>query len=214
MYVKDQMSTNPYCISPKTSISKALEIMSTNDFHRLPVVNGNHELVGLITAGMISDKTPSKATSLSIYELNYLLSKTNVNEIMETDVKTIHPDALLEEAAVKMRTYDVGCLPVVEGKKVVGIITQNDIFTAFVDLLGYNREGTRYVINIKEDHIGILSDIARCFTDLSINITNLAVYNNIRGIEVVVIATGENSNKAKEHLLEKGYNVTDVLERG
>ena len=113
-----------------------------------------------------------------------------------------------------MRTYDVGCLPVVEGKKVVGIITQNDIFTAFVDLLGYNREGTRYVINIKEDHIGILSDIARCFTDLSINITNLAVYNNIRGIEVVVIATGENSNKAKEHLLEKGYNVTDVLERG
>ncbi|MCI5774815.1 MAG: CBS and ACT domain-containing protein [Erysipelotrichaceae bacterium] len=214
MYVKDQMSTNPYCISPKTSISKALEIMSTNDFHRLPVVDGEYNLVGLITAGMISDKTPSKATSLSIYELNYLLSKTNVNEIMETNVKTIRPDALLEEAAVKMRTYDVGCLPVVEGKKVVGIITQNDIFTAFVDLLGYNREGTRYVINIKEDHTGILSDIAKCFTDLGINITNLAVYNNPRGIEVVVIATGDNSNRAKEHLIERGYNVTDVLERG
>ena len=134
MYIKDQMTRNPYCISPKTTISKALEIMSVNSFHRLPVVDSDYNLLGLITAGMISDKTPSKATSLSIYELNYLLSRTSVEEIMEKDVKTINPDALLEEAASKMRLYDISCLPVVENDKVVGIITHNDIFKAFIDL--------------------------------------------------------------------------------
>lgn len=213
MYVKDKMSKNPYCISADTSISKALEAMSANDFHRLPVVDKNNNLIGLITEGMISERTPSQATSLSIYELNYLLSKTNVEEIMCKDVKTIYPDALLEEAAVKMRTYDIGCLPVVENNKVIGIITQNDIFSAFVELLGYNQQGVRYVINIKEDKVGILNEISKCFKDAGINITNLAVYNNDRGIEVVVIATGENSDKATDLLVENGYNVTDVLKR-
>ena len=213
MYIKDQMTRNPYCISPKTTISKALEIMSVNSFHRLPVVDSDYNLLGLITAGMISDKTPSKATSLSIYELNYLLSRTSVEEIMEKDVKTINPDALLEEAANKMRLYDISCLPVVENDKVVGIITHNDIFKAFIDLLGYNLVGTRYVINVLEDRPGILKDIAACFEDLKININNLAVYNTIRGIEVVVIATGPNNNMAKGYLEEKGYNVTDIHER-
>ena len=213
MYIKDQMTRNPYCISPKTTISKALEIMSVNSFHRLPVVDSDYNLLGLITAGMISDKTPSKATSLSIYELNYLLSRTSVEEIMEKDVKTINPDALLEEAASKMRLYDISCLPVVENDKVVGIITHNDIFKAFIDLLGYNLVGTRYVINVPEDHPGILKDIAACFEDLKININNLAVYNTVRGIEVVVIATGPNNNMAKGYLEEKGYDVTDIHER-
>ena len=73
MYVRNRMTANPYCISKDTSISTALDMMAEGNFHRLPVVDGKR-LLGLVTEGLISEHTPSKATSLSIYELNYLLS--------------------------------------------------------------------------------------------------------------------------------------------
>ena len=161
MLVKDRMTANPYCISKDTSISAALDLMAERDFHRIPVAAGQ-ELVGLVTEGTIAENTPSKATSLSVYELNYLLAKSTVESVMIKDVVTIHPDALLEEAAVLMRQHDIGCLVVTEGRKVVGIITQNDIFEAFIDLLGYYEEGSRYVIAV-EDKPGVLADLTGLF---------------------------------------------------
>lgn len=179
MLVKDRMTANPYCIRKDTSISAALDLMAERDFHRIPVVDGQ-ELVGLVTEGTIAENTPSKATSLSVYELNYLLAKSTVESVMIKDVVTIHPDALLEEAAVLMRQHDIGCLVVTEGRKVVGIITQNDIFEAFIDLLGYYEEGSRYVIQIAEDKPGVLADLTGLFFDETAQITNLAVLSQRR----------------------------------
>lgn len=210
MYVKDRMTRDPYCITKETPISKALDIMAQNDFHRLPVVEDG-KLVGLITEGTITANSPSQATSLSIYELNYLLSKTNVSEVMIKDVQTIKPDSLLEEAAVKMRKNDVGCLPVVDGDNVVGIITQNDIFDAFVDLLGYYTEGARYVLEIKEDHPGILSDITKLFFDKNANITNLAVYRKEEHIDVVIRANNVDHHVMGKILNDAGYKVVSTL---
>ncbi len=206
MYVKNRMTKNPVCISKETSISQALDLMNKNDFHRLPIVEQG-KLVGLITEGTIADHSPTKATSLSMHELNYLLSKTTVAEIMIKDIEIIHPDALLEEAAVKMRKRNVGCLPVVENEKVVGIITQNDIFEAFVDLLGYYTEGYRYVIEIDEDHPGILSSIAEIFFTQKANITNLAVYHKEDHIDVVIRANNVNPEQMKKLLKEKGFHI-------
>ncbi|MBR2802466.1 MAG: CBS domain-containing protein [Erysipelotrichaceae bacterium] len=209
MYVKDRMVTQPVCIGPQTKISEALNLMS--DFHRLPVTDPEGHLLGLVTAGMIEDSTQSKSTSLSIYELNYLLHKMSVEEIMIKDVCTIDKDALLEEAAVSMRSHGIGCLPVVDKEnKVIGIITQNDIFDALIDLLGYYVKGGRYVINVAEDKPGILADVASVFRDQGANISNLAVYNTSRGVEVVVVA---NSDSCREALEAAGYNVTGVLSR-
>lgn len=207
MYVKDKMTEHPYCISKNTSISKALDIMSTNNFHRLPVVE-NDKLIGLITEGTITSNTPSQATSLSIYELNYLLSKTNVEDIMLKDVKTIKQDALLEEAACLMRKNDIGCLPVVDDNhNVIGIITQNDIFDAFIDLLGYYKQGSRYVIEIDDDHPGILNTIAEHFFDMNANITNLAVYHREDVISVVIIASGVEQDIMVNELEANGLKV-------
>ena len=129
---------------------------------------------------------------------------------MIKDVKTIGKDALLEEAATVLRKYDIGCLPVTEeDDKLIGIITHNDIFTAFIDLLGYNHNGMRYVISISEDKPGILEDVARIFKEEDISISNLAVYNNPRGIEVVVIAKGYDDVTQK--LKDAGYNVTSTM---
>ncbi|MFV0480332.1 MAG: CBS and ACT domain-containing protein [Anaerorhabdus sp.] len=205
MYIKNRMTVNPICISKKTSISDALYLMNKNNFHRLPIVE-NGKLVGLITEGTITAHSPTQATSLSIHELNYLLSKTTVEEIMITDVKVIDPEALLEAAAVEMRSNSIGCLPVVENETVVGIITQNDIFDSFIDLLGYYTEGYRYHITVSEDHPGILSSIAAIFFDEGANITNLAVYHRDEDVDVVIRANNVRPQQIQEKLKEKGFN--------
>ncbi len=209
MYVKDNMVENPITIGPNASVSEAVDLMSENDLHRLPVVDDSGKLVGLVTESVITSNTPNNASTLSVFELNYLLNKLKISDIMIKDVITIDKDALLEQAATVLRKNDIGCLPVVEDEKLIGIITHNDIFTAFIDLLGYNHDGMRYVINIPEDKIGIMEDISRVLSEEKISISNLAVYNNNRGIEVVVITYGDidASNKLKQ----AGYNVTSVI---
>jgi acetoin utilization protein AcuB len=204
------MVSGPITIGPDQSVSEAIDLMSENGLHRLPVVDKNGKLAGLITEGVITSNTPNNATSLSVFELNYLLNKLTIKDIMIKDVITIGKDALLEEAATILRKNDIGCLPVVdEDNTLIGIITHNDIFTAFIDLLGYNHVGTRYVISVEEDRTGILEDICRVFKEQDVSIANMAVYNSSRGIEIVVIVHGFDDITGK---LEKaGYKVTSVM---
>ena len=101
MFVKDNMTKDPVCITPESTISQVIDLMSEKGLHRLPVVNGKR-IVGLVTEGTISASGASKATSLSIFELNYLLSKTTVDTIMIKNVITINENALMEDAAMKM----------------------------------------------------------------------------------------------------------------
>ena len=210
MYVKDIMSKDVTTIDAASSISEALDIMSSHSFHRLPVVDEKGNLIGLLSESVITSNTPNNASSLSVYELNYLLNKLKVEDIMIKDVITISPDDLLEKAAVSLRENDIGCLPVTVEGKLVGIITHNDIFEAFIDLLGYYQKGARYVILVDEDKIGVLASISACLRDMGASISNLAVYHTDRGIEVVVIAS---KTDCKEGLEKAGYNVTSVIER-
>ena len=210
MYVKDNMSRNPYTIGLDQSVSEALDIMSASKIHRLPVVNQKGQLLGLVTEGLISSNTPNNSSSLSVYELNYLLNKLQIKDIMIKEPFTIGPDALLEEAATKLRKNDIGCLPVVdENNMLLGIITQNDIFDAFITLLGYNTNGSRYVIKVKEDETGIMKGIAKVCSDNGLSISNLAVYHTDRGIEVVVITYG--NRNITDNFVSAGYDVTSYM---
>ena len=177
------------------------ELNSETKLRRIPVVDDNNKLVGMITESIISSNTPNKASSLSVFEINYLLNKLKVSDIMIKDPITIGEDALLEEAATIMNEKKIGCLSVVDrDNTLIGIITRNDIFTAFINLLGYNHNGIRYVINVKEDKTGIMEEIARCFKENNVSISNLAVYNTSRGIEVVVISSEKNDYRLSELL--------------
>ncbi len=210
MYVKDNMIPDPITIRPEQSVSEAIDLMSENRLHRLPVVNEDNRLVGLVTEGIIASNTPNNASTLSVFELNYLLNKLTVDDIMEKNVITIGKEALLEEAATILRKNDIGCLPVIDENGILeGIITHNDIFTAFIDLLGYNHNGIRYVISITEDKPGIMEEIAGVLSKENVSISNLAVYYNSRGIEVVVMSYGYND--VSDKLKEAGYNVTSVI---
>lgn len=210
MYVKDNMTKNPYTVSMDKSISEVLDIMSAAKIHRLPVVDKTGKLLGLLTESLISSNTPNNSSSLSVFELNYLLNKLSVKDIMIKKPHTIGPDALLEDAATVMRKHDVGCLPVVDDKNnLLGIITHNDIFDAFINLLGYYTDGSRYVINIAEDKVGVIEEVAGIFKDNDISLSNIAVYHTERGIEIVVIVHG--TDNISDKLEERGYKVTHYM---
>ena len=211
MYVKDKMSTDLITVYSNYSVSTALDLMQSNHLHRLPVVDKNNALVGLVTESLVIKNTPNNTSTLSVFEMNYLLNKVKISDIMikAKDVYTIAEDALLEEAASLMREHDIGCLPVLDGSKVIGIITHNDIFEAFIDMLGYHINGTRYVIAIDKDVPGVLEAIASCFSKLDLSISNLSVLKTPRGIEVVVIEKGYDTDASKA-LKEAGFNVTSI----
>ena len=211
MYVKDRMSKNIITITKEVKISQALDIFASNNFHRLPVIDKNNHLIGLLTESTIQSHTPSKATSLSIHELNYLLSKTSVESIMIKDVITIKPECLLEEAAELMMERNISCLPVIDDNELlVGIITQRDIFAAFVDLLGYHDEGSRIVIEIKKDEVGILAKIATILATNNISIFHLAVYRKEK-VLVVIRVSDIRGHYVAQLLENNGYKITDVL---
>lgn len=206
MLVQDKMTKNPYCVSEDSKISKVLDIMKDKNFHRMPVVYGD-KLVGLITEGTIAEHSPSKATSLSIHEMNYILSKTNVSDIMVKDVITIDAKKQVVEAAVLMRKHDIGCLVVLHQDKVVGIITQNDIFDSFIDILGYYQEGTTFRIMIEKDVPGVFANISNLFYKENASIKSIAVYHYDGIIEVVIVATLVDKESMKTILKENNFDV-------
>lgn len=200
MYVKNEMTKNPITINANDMISKAADIMSETDLHRLPVME-NGKMIGLVTKGLITSKGVGGATSLSVFELNYLLNRTTVKTVMikEKDLVTISSDKLLEDAANLMLEHDIGCLPVVDQGELVGIITQNDLFKAFLDILGYSRKGSRIDVRVP-DHLGILGDVSKVFVKHNANITNFTVYRN-------------NDDKTADLILRTDLTETDELEK-
>jgi acetoin utilization protein AcuB len=129
--VRDWMTPNPITIDTKTTLPEAHKLMKECHIRRLPVVD-HGKVVGILTLGDIREASPSDATSLSIFELNYLLAKLNVEKIMTRDPITIAPMATIREAAQIMLEHKIGGVPVVEDEKLVGIITESDIFRVLV----------------------------------------------------------------------------------
>ncbi len=131
--VKDWMSTQVVSVRPETTLPVAHKMMTKNNIRRLPVVKKDGRLIGIITLGDVRGAEPSKATSLSVWELNYLLSKLTVKKIMTRDPVTIEPTATIGEASRMMLDNKVSGLPVVDKSgQVVGIITESDIFRMVV----------------------------------------------------------------------------------
>ena len=216
MYVKNEMTIDPITINADDVISKAADMMSENNLHRLPVME-NGRLVGLVTKGLITSKGVGGATSLSVFELNYLLNRTSVKTVMIRlkDLITISSDKLLEEAASLMLAHDIGCLPVVDDGKLVGILTQNDLFKAFLDILGWQRKGSRMVVQVP-DSLGILGQVSKVFVAHEANITNFTVYrNNDDSTADLILRSDIIDTDALENDLKKnGFQINSVMKTG
>ena len=143
MLIRERMSKPVITIHPDLPMQDALNLMRKEHIRRLPVVNKLGRLVGIVSEGELLHASPSDATSLSFYEVNYLLSKITVNEVMRKNVITVAEDTPLEEAARIMADNKIGGLPVVRDNEVVGIITETDLFKIFLELLGAREPGIR-----------------------------------------------------------------------
>lgn len=209
MLVKHKMTANPISVGPDQTISEVLDLMNTHDIHRLPVVDQG-KLVGLVTQGVVAENSPSHLTTLSIHEMNYLLSKTKVKDIMIKKVVTIGPDALIEEAADIMEVKDIGCLPVVaKDSSLLGIITTGDILDAFVHFFGYHEEGTRIVLDIKENKVGVISELGKVFADAGVNVSHFLI-SSMAENEFIIRVTDPDKKKIEKLLESKGFTVISV----
>jgi acetoin utilization protein AcuB len=145
MRIRDVMTKNPITVNSETLVIDAQKLMKEKDIRRLLVVDKD-KLVGIVTKHDLLEASPSPATSLSIYELNYLLSKMKVKEIMKKNPVTITPDTPFEEAIKIGQEKKIGSFPVMENGKLVGITTESDILRFVTRALGINEEGSRITI--------------------------------------------------------------------
>ena len=210
MAVKDFMTRKVVYISPETTVAHAADIMRAQELHRLPVIE-NDQLVGLVTEGTIAEASPSKATSLSIYEMNYLLNKTKIKDIMIRDVVTVSQFASLEDATYLMLKNKIGILPVVDNQQVYGVITDRDVFRAFLEMSGYGEEGIR-VRFITEDEVGVLEKIVHLIVEENLNISNAVNIPRKDGKVIIEVQIDGNVDlpALKAKFEDKGIQVEDI----
>lgn len=159
MYVSDWMTKKVFILYPDDYLSDAITLMKEHSIKHLPVMK-NDKLKGILSDRDIKEYSPSKATTLDIYELHYLLANTKVKDVMKTGISTLGPDAPVEEAALIMLDQGIGCLPVLDhGSNLVGIISDKDIFRALVDITGVRHGGNRICVTI-EDRAGSIREVA------------------------------------------------------
>lgn len=214
MIVSKRMTANPTTITSAMTVVDALQIMRSNKFRRLPVVD-NGKLVGIVTDRDLREVSASPATSLSVFELNYLLAKMQVKDIMTKKVLTISAEATVEEAALVMYNNKIGGLIVVDANQaVVGILTETDIFKAFVDAMGLPQGKTRLSLLVP-DRLGVINDISGVFKEQGVSIGSFVSFAAEDGqYEVVIRADIKDVKTLTERLADLGYPVHHVAHIG
>jgi len=220
MLVKGWMTSDVITVDEETSMMKASQIMKENNIRRLPVMRKG-KLVGMVTDRDIKEASPSKATTLDVHELYYLLSELKLKDIMRKNLVTVGPEETVEKAAVKMLEHRISGLPVVNDKgKVVGVITQGDIFKVLVSLTGVYRGGIQFAFNL-EDRPGSIKDVADIIRKHGGRMVSiLSSYDmceeNCRHVYIRIKDMAEDKLKALTEELDKNfillYAVKDSLE--
>ncbi len=173
MFVRDYMTPSPVTASPDDLLGEALRLMKEHSIRRLPVISKG-KIAGLVTEQDLMKASPSSATSLSVWEINYLFHKIKIKDIMTKEIFTVAPDTILEKAALIMQEKQISTLPVLDKGRLVGIITESDIFKAFIDVLGINHPSMRVTLQV-EDQIGVLKNISELVGSAGINIVSTVV---------------------------------------
>jgi acetoin utilization protein AcuB len=164
MFVRDRMSKHPLTIHEGETISAAHHYMEEQKVRHLPVVNKAGETVGLVTEEDLLKAEPSSATSLSVWEIHSLLDRVKVKAVMVRDLITTTEDTPIEEAAHLMLEHKIGCLPVMRDGKLVGIITESDMFRTFMELFAARQKGLRITMEVP-DREGELAKVAQAIAN-------------------------------------------------
>ncbi len=208
MLVSDWMTAEPQTVTTKTTVMDAMQRLREGGYRRLPVLRDG-KLVGIVTDRDLKEATPSKATTLSVYELNYLLSKLTVKDVMRSPVMTIGPDDPIEAAALVMETNRVSGLPVLDRGALVGILTITDLLRAFVQFLGLREGGTRVTVDLP-DEPGVLAQATAAAPPS--NVVAVVTAGVVEGERrrLVLRVVGDGAEGFADRLRAKGVDVHDV----
>ena len=214
MFVINRMTKNPMTVTADTKVDEVAHLMKKHNFRRLPVVDDG-KLVGFLSDSDLMRVAPSSATTLSRYEINSLLAKICVRDIMKKDVVSVNVDATIEEAALIMYKNKIGGMPVVSNMGgVVGVITETDIFKTFVDVMGLADGKTRITLEVT-DKIGVVKDIAEIFGQAGVSIDSLITCKKEDNkYEIVIRGDITNIDDIKAKLEAKGYKVIHTVKIG
>ena len=172
MFVGKRMTRDLVTVTPDTSILKVKNVLKEHNIDQIPVVEGK-KLVGIITDRDIRDNSPSSASTLSVHELNYLLSEMKASDAMTKKVFTTTPGTTVEEAARLINDKHVNSLPVVIGDELIGLITTCDLLGVLLDFMGIHNTPTRRVELRLSSNIGEIAKVANIINDMGMRIVSI-----------------------------------------
>lgn len=209
MYVGRIMHTDLVTVTPDTTLVQARDIIAEKQIKHLLVVDKNEELIGIISDRDLKQSWASPATALSAHELNYLLVKLTVEMIMIKKIITIPPGTTVERAAQIMQENRISALPVVDDKKLVGIITTTDVMEVLLVGIGFDRESARFSV-IVGDRVGVVAEVTHILKESQVNIRSLFTWPDKKhpGIyQLVMRVAAEDKDRAITAIKEGGFNV-------
>ena len=171
MLVKDRMTPQPLvAVTPDTAIVEAQQLMQEHSIRHIPVVTEHHNLVGLLTRETMLKVIPWSAASLSALETQYILSKVTAGKVMIRDVTTVTEDIAVEEAARIMVDQKIGCLPVLRAGALVGVITDIDLLSTTMEMLGARKPGLRLSVTVPY-RVGEMARLSAAIAAIGGNLT-------------------------------------------
>ena len=208
MIVARRMMRSPVFLDEDDSMKTAMDTLKDREIRHLPVLKGGAKLVGILTETDIKQASPSPATALEIREVYYLLDKIKVKQIMTKRPYTISPTAPIEEAAMVMRDKKIGCLPVLEEGRLVGILTETDILDAFIESMGVRGPGHRIELVLPTMGRGLF-EVLKLLKDFDANIVSMATtFHDDPERKVLVLRIETKSYKVLKTALRKsGYDI-------
>lgn len=208
MIVARRMMRSPVFLDEDDSMKTAMDTLKDREIRHLPVLKGGAKLVGILTETDIKQASPSTATALEIREVYYLLDKIKVKQIMTKRPYTISPTAPIEEAAMVMRDKKIGCLPVLEEGRLVGILTETDILDAFIESMGVRGPGHRIELVLPTMGRGLF-EVLKLLKDFDANIVSMATtFHDDPERKVLILRIETKSYKVLKTALRKsGYDI-------
>ncbi len=208
MFVRDVMTYNVVTVPSTIPVLEAERLLESHKFERLPVVDKG-KLVGLVTKDTLLKASPSPATSLSRGELLYVLSKLTVKEIMKKNVVAVTPDTTIEQATEIAQQNRVGCLVVLEGERVVGILTTNDIFYKVINpLFGIGEKGKRIIV-YGAGEVEQMQKVFDCVKKMGLKIKNLWRPTGTEKKDLVLHMETEDVGKLVSQLKKEGFSAEE-----
>ncbi|MGN1317718.1 MAG: CBS domain-containing protein [Lachnospirales bacterium] len=208
MFVKDIMTKNPIAIPLDYSVTKAHRLMCEKGFSQLPVVDENNTLVGLITEETLEKVSPS--SNLNDYEINYLLSKTKLRDIMQTGMYVILEDTIIENAALVIKDNRISSICVIDNDNhLSGIITKTDIFKALITIMNIRESGTRLYLKTNENK-NVYKELSDFFSDKNIGILNFCINKYDDYIEISIKLDNSDISDIIDDIKNMGYEIVKI----